>query len=771
MKRIYGLFLVLAFLISGNIFAQNTVLGRPVFEKTFYDHTYLDENGAVKIRDNPKVFKGEYFADELIVQWNKPKNSSITIYVARIDSLGKAMDRGAVREIVDPIPLRRNAYRFNQEDLAMQAESGVDSFYGVRFRTTTENQLSYWAREFERDSAIKSVDFSIVYKVADYTYNDPLVKDQWNIPKISAPVAHETSLGSRDVFLFVNDTGVFLDHEDLDRSRNFFDYDATTNTKGGADDYGHGTLTYGISCATTNNEKGIVGLAPNIMCGNLKVLTFGSGSWDMIVNGFLVAASKAEEIKRTNPQARFVMNLSLGGYGSQVVIDAAVQVARKAGIIIFAAAGNDGINIDLNPFIPASSPGVMAVAATDKLDKLAYFSNYGVRTVFLAAPGVDILSTVPTEPGFPIRDKTGYKAENGTSAASPQAAAYAALVLSTDVYAEDRLKLLLLLNNDSIAGLSGFVASSGRINLALGLNVPRIPPGSVGDFNADLGTCHSCAKLAWTSPGDSEGRELAGARLYFSTKEFNENTLNSKDVEVKDLFPLRKGPGDVVLFTQLDLKENSTYHEAIQVFDRGANFSSLTPTISFKTKESKEFLLRNFETGSGLPDPGNWTVVDGPAGELIKDFFGENLLAWHLSKTGAAGGSPPFAWRYGWPDRLNYKDINADVLIVSEVVDARLNSGLTIHYDRFQQIGYDSFGKDTPELYVKILDESNRGEWRLVKRFSILENSKTLKLEQISHDFTEFEGKKFQIAFRFVSFSSGSYIGLVIDNFEVRVDK
>lgn len=772
MKRRIGLFFVLLALMPGITFAQNTVLGRPTFEKTLYDHTYLDENGAVKIRDVPKIIKWDYFADELIIEWNKPENSSLSFYVARIDSLDRATRTGGVREIVDPISLRRNSYGFSREDLALQSESNMDKFYGVRFTTATEKQLFYWAREFEKDPAIKSVSLSPVFRVVSHAYNDPLLPKQWNFSKVSTSQAHHFTFGSQSVYAFVLDTGVFLDHEDIDRSRNFFDYDATDNSVGGPDDYGHGTHVYTTICAVANNEKGIVGLAPNIHCGNIKVLFGGSGSFEMVANGFLVAASKALEIKQQDPQAQFVMNLSLGGFGKSPVIDAAVEVARKAGILIVAAAGNSATNIDSNSFIPASSPGVIAVAATDQKDKLANFSNYGSKTVLLAAPGVDIWAGVPSEKGLPMTNTTGYMLSSGTSMASPHVASYAALVLSTGSFTEDRIKFLLFANNDDVSGLTRFVASGGRVNLALGLDVPEIPPSPVNDLNVDSGTSHSSARLAWTSPGDSKNQKLVGAKLYFSTKEFNKDNVElSKDVKSINLFPLRKGYGEVTIFTLPDLVEDTSYNVAVRSFDRGGNFSPLSPTIEFKTKESKAVIFRNFETENGKADPGNWTVADGPLGELIKVFYKENPLLWHMSETGAAGGSPPFAWRYGLKDEFSYKDVVADALIISEVFDVRTIVGLTVRYDKFQQIGNDFFGIDVFELYVKVLDDSNRGDWQLVRSYSAAENSKVLRLETTRQDLSAFEGKKFQVGFRFLSVSSGQYVGPIIDNFEVRVDK
>src|SRR5207245_2542176 len=121
-------------------------------------------------------------------------------------------------------------------------------------------------------------------------------------------------------------------------------------------------------------------------------------------------------------------------------------------------AGNSGTPNDLFPLYPASynAPNVVAVAATDNTDSLAFFSNFGPNTVHLGAPGVDVLST--TIGGT-------YSVFSGTSVATPHVSGAALLVLSKCALDTASLKTLLLNNVDPIPSLSGMTVTGGRLNV------------------------------------------------------------------------------------------------------------------------------------------------------------------------------------------------------------------------------------------------------------------------------------------------------------------
>lgn len=165
------------------------------------------------------------------------------------------------------------------------------------------------------------------------------------------------------------------------------------------DDNDHGTHCAGIADAVDNGE-GVVGVSTSATLHAVKVLDCGgSGSYSDIAAG----------IEYTADQSWDVASMSLGGSQSQVVADA-VEYAYNNGVLLVAAAGNSGPCSDCVGY-PAAEPEVIAVSATDSNDDLASFSSTGPE-VELAAPGVDILSTLPG----------GYGKLSGTSMSCPHVA-------------------------------------------------------------------------------------------------------------------------------------------------------------------------------------------------------------------------------------------------------------------------------------------------------------------------------------------------------------
>ena len=136
-----------------------------------------------------------------------------------------------------------------------------------------------------------------------------------------------------------------------------------------------------------------------------------------------------------------------------------MDAAGEAGILNVCAAGNNAANTDATPYDPASfaSSSIVSVAASNQFDNKASFSNYGVTSVDLAAPGVDILSTAKNG---------GYGYGSGTSMAAPHVAGAAALLASLDpTLSVEALKVALMQNVDVVPAWSGVVASGGRLNV------------------------------------------------------------------------------------------------------------------------------------------------------------------------------------------------------------------------------------------------------------------------------------------------------------------
>ncbi len=248
--------------------------------------------------------------------------------------------------------------------------------------------------------------------------NDTSYASQWGLSKINAadawtnyPGSYVASAGST---VAVVDTGVDLDHADL--AAHLLPGSAAnclTGTCSGAvsadDDNGHGTHVAGIAAAVTNNGTGVAGVSINSSILPVKALnSSGSGSYAAISSGIKWAVDHGAD----------VINLSLGGYSYSSTLCSAVTYAVSNGVVLVAAAGNDGTS---QPLYPASCPGAIGVAATSSSDGTASWSNYGSPNVFVSAPGVSIYSTY---------FGNGYTTMSGTSMATPFVAGLAGLLLA-----------------------------------------------------------------------------------------------------------------------------------------------------------------------------------------------------------------------------------------------------------------------------------------------------------------------------------------------------
>jgi hypothetical protein len=168
-------------------------------------------------------------------------------------------------------------------------------------------------------------------------------------------------------------------------------------------------------------------------------------------------------------------NNSWGGGGASTSLRDAIAAGGQAGILFVAAAGNESNNNDANPSYPASytSDAVISVAATDRSNRLASFSNYGVTSVDIAAPGVSILSTTPNNT---------YASYSGTSMATPHVAGAVALLASANPQASPaQIRSAILSSSVPVAALAGKVATGGLLNVAgalaaIGATPPTEPP-------------------------------------------------------------------------------------------------------------------------------------------------------------------------------------------------------------------------------------------------------------------------------------------------------
>jgi thermitase len=241
--------------------------------------------------------------------------------------------------------------------------------------------------------------------------------DQWGPAAVSAPAAWSVTLGSSNIVIAIVDTGVDDSHPDL-ASKIVGEYSYVGTIKDG---FGHGTHVAGIAAGATNNNVGVAGMCPNCGILSVKVLNDqGSGYMSDVASGIIYAASHGAR----------VISLSLGGSGRSETLHSALDYALANNALPVCAMGNSASAS--NTPEPAYWHDCLSVVATDQNGAKASFSNYGVKAN-VAAPGVAILSTMPTYP-VTLTTKYGYSmnydALSGTSMATPMISGIAGLMLS-----------------------------------------------------------------------------------------------------------------------------------------------------------------------------------------------------------------------------------------------------------------------------------------------------------------------------------------------------
>ncbi len=300
------------------------------------------------------------------------------------------------------------------------------------------------------------------YSIAPYA--------SWPLINPLFPEGWDLTTGNSSVVVAVVDTGVQAGHPDLGTLTAGWDF--VNNDGDPADDnvadHGHGTLVAGVIAAQGNNGIGIAGICWKCQIMPVKVLdSTGSGTDSWVASGITWAVDHGAD----------VINLSLGGTENSLTLAGAVNYALGRGVVVIAAAGNDGEDpiLGTTKNYPAAYPGVISVGAVDDANTRYDFSNYG--------PWVEV-----DAPGCTNSTALGglYGGFCGTSTASPFVAGLAGLARSRNLSATGS-SVTSAIEDFTQPGTADPVGNSahGLIDAQATLaNIASAPTGPVASFSA-----------------------------------------------------------------------------------------------------------------------------------------------------------------------------------------------------------------------------------------------------------------------------------------------
>lgn len=423
------------------------------------ENTKSQKQGAEILKSWGEIASAEFVPGEYLVQFKNP------FVLARHRSLN-----GTVTEkISDEILLVRRP-------LIETAQYSLQALNAIPGAKIVEPNYIYRASSSPNDPY-----FSQLWGLKNYGQADAHGRKGLSGIDISIERAWSLTTGNHEMTVAIIDTGVDFSVPDLsqtawtnqaelngrtgvdDDDNGYIDdihgYDFINNKGEVIDDHGHGTHIAGILGAQGNDGVGIVGIQWNVKIMSLKFLAANGG-------GDLAAAIKA--IRYAIKMGAKITNNSWGGGEYSEILKSVIQEASEAGVLFVAAAGNSAQNADVLPEYPAAYnlENIISVAAVNNRGRLSDFSNFGAKSVHIAAPGENILSTIPG----------GYASWSGTSMAAPYVTGVAALVWGHDTQQGMReVRDRILKFSQPMADLRNKVSSASMVNAYLALTGKAAP--------------------------------------------------------------------------------------------------------------------------------------------------------------------------------------------------------------------------------------------------------------------------------------------------------
>jgi subtilisin family serine protease len=349
----------------------------------------------------------------------------------------------------------------------LQSESGL-----VKFELEAGRDAKTAVLQLLLNPQVQFAEPNFLIEKADGAANDPRFPEQWALQNtgqnggqfgsdINAASAWSRSSGASSTVISVIDSGIDFSHPDLVKNQwinpapgangDLHGWDFVDDTAEIKDEQGHGTAVAGIIAAEGNNSLGVTGVMWRASLMSLRVLD-NTGTGDI--------ANAVQAIDYAIAHGAHVINLSWGTTGQSSALAAAIERAISRNVVVVCSAGNSGQNLDTTPYYPASFDlrDLIVVSATDNLDQPAAWSNWGARTVTVAAPGTSILTT---------QRGGSYWTVTGTSASAPIVTGIAGLLKTLRPAASTRMIARAISDGvREVAGLSGKVSSSGVASAA-----------------------------------------------------------------------------------------------------------------------------------------------------------------------------------------------------------------------------------------------------------------------------------------------------------------
>ncbi|PLR75939.1 hypothetical protein CU633_18300 [Bacillus sp. V3-13] len=455
----------------------------------------------------------------------------------------------------------------------------------------------------KKDTNVLSIEEDKIIKIQNQAID-------WGVERTGAQFAKNNGLSGWGVNVAVIDTGIANNHSDLNITGGTSVVDYTSSYD---DDNGHGTHVAGI-IAAKDNDTGIIGVSPNANLYAIKALDAeGNGYISSIIAGIDWAISNNMDL----------INISAGSPYESPALEDAVNLAYQKGILVVAAAGNDGNNSSVN--YPAQYSSVIAVSALDELNNLADFSSTGPK-VEVSAPGVEILSTCLLN---------AYCKQSGTSMAAPFVTGFLALLKeSNPLSTQEELRTILNLTTKDLgtAGKDNFFGH-GLISFpnVTPVNTPDSFDAVATDINVNLSWSPVHNAKSYTLLRDGKtiyngaltnflDEEVVASTNYQYTIYANDayskslasqltvDTKTRKQLSLRTITPLYNNIGDVSPISYLS-------PQTIYYFENSGNWYKIHSWLGDKWIQIQDYPMITFIENTPMYDlPNNNAKIQGYIG-------------------------------------------------------------------------------------------------------------------------------------------------------------